>query len=378
MPREQEFSVRCESGPGGGPVGFAAPEHLIEAFSAAEVVPAFQAADAALKAGRWLAGFVSYEAGYALEPRLAPLMPGERRLPLLLLGVFRGPGHPQDLPATDAGLGPLTPLWDRARYGAAFAEAHRLIGAGDMYQVNLTLPLTARWHGRAEALYARLLARQRVGHGALVIAPGVALASLSPELFFRTEASGRILARPMKGTAPRLPEGSADLAQAEGLRRDPKNRAENLMITDLLRNDLGRICRIGSIRVPELFRVESYATVHQMVSSVEGTLMPGQGLGSIFAALFPCGSVTGAPKIRAMEVIRELEPRPREAYCGAIGWAGPDGSADFSVAIRTLHLYSGGAAVLNAGGGLVWDSRAGAEYEELLWKTRFADLSRRA
>ena len=211
-----------------------------------------------------------------------------------------------------------------------------------------------------------------MGHGALVQLPGATLVSRSPELFFALDGRGGIEARPMKGTAAREADPARDAAAAAALGRDEKNRAENLMIVDLLRNDISRIAEIGSVRVPELFAVESYATVHQMVSRVVGRLEPGTRLSRVFAALFPCGSVTGAPKIRAMEIIRALEPEPRGAYCGAIGWAGPDGRASFNVAIRTLALYPGGEAVLNVGGGVVADSTAEAEYEEALWKARFA------
>jgi para-aminobenzoate synthetase component 1 len=178
----------------------------------------------------------------------------------------------------------------------------------------------------------------------------------------------------MKGTAPRHADPARDTAVRDALGRDAKNRAENLMIVDLLRNDVSRIAEVGSVRVPELFTVESYATVHQMVSRVTGRLLRGTPLSRVLAALFPCGSVTGAPKLRAMEVIRELEPAPRGAYCGAIGWAAPDGRAVFNVAIRTVALYPGGEAVLNVGGGVVADSTAEAEYEEALWKARFATL----
>ena len=181
----------------------------------------------------------------------------------------------------------------------------------------------------------------------------------------------------MKGTAPRDPDPLRDADLRKGLRRDTKNRAENLMIVDLLRNDISRIAQIGTVRVPELYTVESYATVHQMVSRVQGRLLPDTALSRIFAALFPCGSVTGAPKVRAMEIIHALEPHPRGAYCGAIGWAAPDGRAAFNVAIRTLTLHPDGAAVLNVGGGVVADSNAEAEYEEALWKARFADLTPR-
>jgi len=196
------------------------------------------------------------------------------------------------------------------------------------------------------------------------------LLSRSPELFFALDGAGGIAARP--GTAPRDPDPRRDAELAAALAVDPKNRAENLMIVDLLRNDVGRIAEIGSVRVPALLEVQSFATLHQMVSRVTGRLRAGVELRHILAALFPCGSVTGAPKVRAMEIIRELEPWPRGAYCGAIGWAAPDGRAAFNVAIRTLTLFADGTALLNVGGGGVADSTAESEYEEALWKARFA------
>ena len=176
----------------------------------------------------------------------------------------------------------------------------------------------------------------------------------------------------MKGTAPRGETPVEDARLKAALATDEKNRAENLMIVDLLRNDLGRVSEIGSVHVPDLFAVETYATLHQMVSRIRGRLLPRIGLAEIFEALFPCGSITGAPKIAAMQAIRRLEPGPREAYCGAIGWAAPDGRARFNVAIRTLSLYGPEEVVLNVGGGVVADSTADGEYEEALWKARFA------
>jgi len=336
-------------------------------------VPAALAAlDRALESGAWIAGFASYELGYAFEPRLAPLLPSGRRLPLLAFGVF-GPPGPAAPGAPGGSLGPFRPAWDRATYDAAFERVAAYIRAGDIYQANLTMPLHGRWEGEPAALAARLAARQPVGHGALVAFPGATLVSRSPELFFALDGAGGIEARPMKGTAVRDADPARDAELAAALGRDEKNRAENLMIVDLLRNDISRIAEVGTVRVPELFAVESYATVHQMVSRVVGRLVPGTRLGQIFRALFPCGSVTGAPKLRAMQIIRELEPWPREAYCGAIGWAAPDGRASFNVAIRTLALYPDGEAVLNVGGGVVADSTAAAEYQEALWKARFAD-----
>jgi para-aminobenzoate synthetase component I len=375
--------ILFETGPSGHGDVFASPLAMIVACEADQVAAALDEADAARRDGKWLAGFVSYEAGYALEPTLAALMPDRRRLPLICLGVFDGAVPAATLErragqlAQSAGLGEWRADWQRERYGQAFARVMQLIEAGDIYQANLTMRLSTELNGPALGLWGGLRQRQKVGHGAFVdLLPEAALLSRSPELFFRTDRTGGIVTRPMKGTAPRLADPEADGAQARRLQGDEKNRAENLMIVDLLRNDLGRVCRIGSIQVPELFKVETYATVHQMVSQVQGVLMPGVGLAGLFRALFPCGSVTGAPKIRAMQVIRDLEPQPREAYCGSIGWAAPDGRSSFSVGIRTLHLYAGGEVVLNAGGGIVADSRADEEYEEALWKTRFAQLPR--
>ncbi len=182
----------------------------------------------------------------------------------------------------------------------------------------------------------------------------------------------------MKGTAPRGRTAAEDTALRGSLAASEKDRAENLMIVDLLRNDVSRIAGIGSVHVPRLFRVESYETVHQLVSEVAGLLREGTTLAQVFAALFPCGSVTGAPKIRAMEIIRELEDAPRGAYCGATGWIAPGGALRLGVTIRTLMMRTGGSVRLNVGGGVVHDSTGAGEYEEALWKARFADLSRPA
>ena len=357
---------------------FAAPLRVIVAWEAAEVPGALAKMDAARAQGGWLAGYASYELGYALEQRLRPLMPLVRRLPLLCFGVYDAPQAATPLTEGAAGLGEMRPVWDAARYAIAFDRLRDLIGAGDLYQANLTFPMQAAVTGTPEAIYAALAQDQPVGHGVLVTQAGLpALLSRSPELFFRTDAAGLIETRPMKGTQPRDADPVADAARRDFLAGDPKNRAENLMIVDLLRNDLSRICAVGSVRVPELYRVESYATVHQMTSLVQGRLLPGVTLGGILAALFPCGSVTGAPKLRAMQVIRDLEPAPRDIYCGAIGWAAPDGAASFNVAIRTL-MVDGTEATLNVGGGVIWDSTAASEYEEALWKARFARTFHRA
>ncbi|WP_171176159.1 aminodeoxychorismate synthase component I [Ruegeria sp. HKCCD8929] len=366
-----QLRIRFDQGPAGPGTWFHRPERLIRADTATDVPGALAALDAARADGAWLAGYASYELGYALEPRLAARMPTNRRLPLLCFGVYDALAT-RALPPEAGGITGFAPRWDEARYSRAFAAVHDAIGAGDIYQANLTFPIDLNITGDAAALYAALAARQPVGHGALVQQQGLPdLLSRSPELFFRTDAGGVIETRPMKGTQPRSADPSEDARRRAFLSRDEKNRAENLMIVDLLRNDISRVAVPGSVKVPELFKVETYATVHQMVSLVRAQLRADAGLSDILTALFPCGSITGAPKIRAMEILNDLEPWPRDIYCGTIGWAAPDGRSEFNVAIRTL-MTEGTRATLNVGGGVVWDSTAASEYEEALWKARFA------
>lgn len=367
----KQLRIRFDQGPPGPGTGFDRPAQVIRADRAEQVPQALAALDDARAQGGWLAGYASYELGYALEPKLAARLPANRRLPLLCFGVFDGPSV-QDLPSGAAGLTAFQPRWSEARYAEAFRAVHDAIGAGDIYQANLTFPIDLETEGDSTALYAALTAGQPVGHGALVQQDGLPdLLSRSPELFFRTDAEGMIETRPMKGTQPRSADLAEDARRRDFLSSDEKNRAENLMIVDLLRNDISRVALPGTVQVPELFKVETYATVHQMVSLVQARLQVGAGLSDILTALFPCGSITGAPKIRAMEILSDLEPWPRDIYCGTIGWAAPDGRSEFNVAIRTL-MVEGNRATLNVGGGVVWDSTAESEYEEALWKARFA------
>ncbi len=372
--------ILFEHGPGGGAALFAVPREVIVARRAGEVRAALARADAARAGGAWVAGYVAYEAGYALEPKLARLMPARRPGPLLALGVFDAPqdaGAVLAQAAEGAGAARLSRLRrgiTRAGYGAAFAKVADYIAAGDCYQINLTFPLSARLEaGTALGLFGALRARQSVGYGVFCdLGVGPVVMSRSPELFFRVEG-GAISARPMKGTAPRDPDPVRDAALAAELAVSDKARAENLMIVDLLRNDIARISEVGSVKVPELYAVEPFATVHQMSSTVMGRLVAGADLAGLMAALFPCGSITGAPKIRAMEIIREVEGRARGVYCGAMGWMAPDGDAVWNVAIRTLSLFPGGRVALNVGGGVVHDSTATGEWEEALWKARYAE-----
>ncbi len=370
--------ILVEHGPDGGPALFERARAVVLATRPSQVRTALAEAEAARAAGAWVAGYVAYEAGYALEPRLARLMPRRRSGPLVALGIYDAPGDAAPALARAAEAGRTTvmteprPLLGRRAYGNAARKVLGYVAAGDCYQVNLTFPMAARLvHGSALGLYGAFRRTGAVGHGAYVdLGVGPVVVSRSPELFFQVTADGRILARPMKGTRPRGQDAAEDAAIMAELQAAEKDRAENLMIVDLLRNDISRLAQVGSVRVPALFAVESYATVHQMTSTIEGRLQDPPSLPGLMAALFPCGSVTGAPKIRAMEIIREVEPAPRGVYCGAVGWMAPDGRADFSVAIRTLSI-SGADIVMNVGGGVTHGSTVAGEWEEALWKARF-------
>ncbi|MFN3844858.1 MAG: aminodeoxychorismate synthase component I [Paracoccaceae bacterium] len=371
--------IVIEHGPSGQAAAFSQPSLQFVAHQADEVVPCLAAAETARGQGAWIAGYVAYEAGYALEPRLGRYKPKGRREPLVCLAAFDGPKDASAVlaAAAEAGRGvrlePLEPCMSRADYRAAFEQVQRYITAGDCYQINLTFPMASRLSGGAAlGLYGALRDGQPVGFGAYVdLGQGPIVVSRSPELFFRV-SGGMIESRPMKGTAPRSDDPVEDAWLAAELHASDKARAENLMIVDLLRNDISRMSQVGSVKVPELFAVESFATVHQMSSRVQGKLLAQAGLPALMAALFPCGSVTGAPKIRAMEIIHEIEAEPRGVYCGAIGWAAPSGDQCWSVAIRTARVWPDGEVRLNVGGGVVYDSTEDGEWEEALWKARYA------
>lgn len=375
--------ILVEHGPKGQAAWFAGALGTVVAWEAGAVAQSLADLDAARAQGHWVAGWMAYEAGYAMEPRLVKLMP-KAAGPLVCFGIYE---HPQDAAPLLAqataearagvALDPAEPMISQAAYAEAFDQVKAYIAAGDCYQINLTFPMKSNLRtGTALGLYGALRMRQSVGYGAFVdlAAEGAnvpVLISRSPELFVRTDAGGRIESRPMKGTAPRDPDPVRDAELAEDLRGSEKGRAENLMIVDLLRNDIARIAKVGSVKVPALFAVESYATLHQMISRVVGDLVESPSMADLMAALFPCGSITGAPKIRAMEIIAQVEPLPRGAYCGAIGWMAPDGESCFSVAIRTLTLGADGGIVLNVGGGVVQDSTCEGEWEEAHWKARY-------
>jgi para-aminobenzoate synthetase component I len=357
---------------------FSKPAQILEAWTRNDLETALTRAEKARRDGKWVVGYISYEAGYLLEEKLIPRLPQNRGVPLLLMGIFDQADiasfrpHERADPVPPAPLVNATAAWNRAKYGERFAKLRRHIAMGDCYQANLTFPVHAEWSGDPVAMFRTLTGRQPVRHGGIVHLGGPMVLSRSPELFFEVDADGWIETRPMKGTARRGKTPQEDEAQRKGLKGDAKNQAENRMIVDLLRNDISRITTVGSLDVPELFTVETYPSLHQMVSRIRAKLLPGLTVRDIMAALFPCGSITGAPKIRAMEILRDLEDTPRNVYCGSIGWIAPDGRMSFNVAIRTVVLESDGKAVFNVGSGVVFDSEAGSEYDECLLKARFA------
>ncbi|MBB3912154.1 para-aminobenzoate synthetase/4-amino-4-deoxychorismate lyase [Sphingomonas desiccabilis] len=375
------FVLLDDARPGGTARLYRNPRAIVQADTPEDVAPLLQALDDARQEGRAVAGFLRYEAGRVIEGMATA--PAEA-LPLGWFGIFDAYERlDADALATllpdpaGAWIGTPEPELDYARYAEAFDRVRRWIEAGDIYQANLTFRATAPVLGDPRALYAAIRPRAGAGHGALVWTGTEWLLSFSPELFFRIDGT-TLSARPMKGTARRDRDPVRDAAAAAALAEDPKQRAENLMILDLLRNDIARVAVAGSVEVPERFVVERYPTVHQMVSSVRGVLAPGGSPARALAALFPCGSVTGAPKRRAMEVIEAVERSPRGIYTGAIGRIDANGDAAFNVAIRTLHLKpDADAATLGLGSGVVADSTSAAEWRECHDKARFLTSGQR-
>ena len=361
-------------GPGGGrSFVFRGRRSMLRADRLNDVLPVLRAVDRAAAGGLHAAGFVAYEAAPAFDPAFTT-HPPDPRLPLAWFALYESRDDVRPAFAAAGGRAEIG-AWrmdvSRAGYLARVERIRGLIAAGDTYQTNLTVRLRAPFSGDPVALYERLCLAQRSDFCAFLdVGGGRTIVSASPELFFR--ARGRELElRPMKGTRPRGRWPAEDRALAAELAGSAKDRAENLMIVDLLRNDAGRVAEFGSVRVERLFEVERYETVHQMTSTLRARLRPDADLADVFRALFPCGSVTGAPKVRTMEIIRELETGPRGVYCGAIGFVSP-GEAVFSVGIRTLLLdAAAGQAELGVGSGITYDSDPAAEYRECRAKAAF-------
>ena len=347
------------------------PITWLEAHTVADVPALLEQLEQARAEGLYAAGYLSYEAGYAFEPTAVgtfPLAPG--RLPLAAFGLYHAPQFvtsSSEASAAARGVLSLDYSLTEDTYTARFGRAHAAIARGESYQLNLTLDAHAV-HTDPLALYEHLCVAQPVPFAALFRVGEHAVLSASPELFFHLR-DREILTRPMKGTARRSTDPSADAAARDRLASSPKDRAENVMIVDLLRNDLGRIALPGSVRTENLFHIESLPSVFQMTSDVRATLRPGVGLPELFRALFPSGSIVGAPKVHTMRLLRDLEQRARGIYTGAIGFLAPD-EAVFSVAIRTAML-TGAELTLGIGSGVVADSSAESEYRECALKASF-------
>jgi para-aminobenzoate synthetase/4-amino-4-deoxychorismate lyase len=364
---------------GGAARLYRAPVRVIEAHAVEEVAPALDAVRAGNAAGLHAAGYLAYEAGAAFEPTLP--RPAEPAL-LLWFGLFDSWETPDIAAAlpdpAGAWVGAPCPCIDEGTYTDEFAQVRELIAAGDLYQANLSFRAEVPFAGDPLALYAALRAGAGAGWGGVVATGRTTLLSFSPELFFTLEGR-RLSCRPMKGTARRGVTPAADAKAARALAADPKQRAENLMIVDLIRNDLSRVAVHGSVATPELFAVETYPTIHQMVSVVAADLAPGLDAVDMLAAAFPCGSITGAPKLRAQAALAAIEAGPpRGAYTGSIGRIDATGDAAFNVAIRTLAIEDGRSpALIGLGSGLVADSELGSEWDECLAKAAFLRGGRR-
>jgi para-aminobenzoate synthetase/4-amino-4-deoxychorismate lyase len=368
------------SGSGAPSLLFTDPVEIIAADTPEEVPAALERLEAGVKNGLHAAGFFAYELGYVLEPKLAGLMPPDRNVPLLWLGLYESPvemtgPEVENWLATHTRSGSyfftdVTLTWDEAAYLERFVEVQEKIRSGDIYQLNLTFKARFRLAGSPLTFFLDLRQKQRVAYGGIVDTGKVTVLSASPEVFIEQEGN-TISTRPMKGTAPRAGTPESDAEARLQLSTDMKQRAENLMIVDLMRNDIGRISEIGSVSVTDLFTVETFQTLHQMTSGVRATLKDGIGMTELLQGIFPPGSVTGAPKIRAMELTRALEAEPRGVYCGAIGHISPEGRALFNVAIRTAVIFRDAAGEMGIGSGVVFDSNGSKEYDECLLKMKF-------
>ncbi|MDQ2730737.1 MAG: aminodeoxychorismate synthase component I [Armatimonadota bacterium] len=348
---------------------FAEPLQVITAHTEDEVRPALRAVQQAAASGLYAAGYIAYEAAPAFDPAFG-VCPQPTALPLLWFGIFSAPVTHIVQPETSGfAVSDWQPDVSRAEYSSNVAAVREALGRGDSYQVNYTVRMRAGFTGDDYAWYQRLRAAQDSGYAAYLNLGRYKILSVSPELFFQWDGA-TIETRPMKGTMPRGRWPEEDEHHAAWLASSPKNQAENVMIVDLLRNDLSRISQPGTVCVSKLFQVERYPTVLQMTSTVIAETNPAITLEDIFEALFPCGSVTGAPKISTMRLIAALEKTPRQVYCGAIGFVTPGGCATFNVAIRTVVVDSErGQAEYGVGGGITWDSNPEDEYAEIWAKT---------
>ncbi|MGH1352192.1 MAG: aminodeoxychorismate synthase component I [Methyloligellaceae bacterium] len=363
---------------------FKDPSSIVTTSSISDVPQALQQIEKAVANGLYAAGFFSYELGYAFEQRLRCRMPSDLKVPLIWFGLFEDAEQldrdgvrdflKADDNSQDYGFEDFELALSREQYRSAFEKAQENISSGNIYQLNLTFNAHFQFHGNSKALYRDLKHKQRMNNGAFIQSKEFDVISASPELFLAIDGD-QVRTVPMKGTAKRGYTSAQDAEICAELQNDLKSQAENLMIVDLMRNDLGRISEIGEVRVPELFAIETYPTLHQLVSHVTSTLRPGISISEWVSALYPPGSITGAPKVRAMEIIHETESEQRGVYTGTIGMFLPEMQKPrqtyFNVGIRTLTLWPDGRGELGIGSGVVSDSRADDEYDECILKMKF-------
>lgn len=360
---------------------FTNPLCEIKAHTREELFTALARIDEERQKGHYLAGYISYEAGYALSNKLSDFLgETESDKPLLHFYAFDSVQHTSTeaitqilaaLPESDPYIKHWQPTETEAEYIEKLDRVHEYICSGDTYQVNHTYRVTFDLEGSIDGLYKTLRQRQPVAFSALMHLPERSILSLSPELFIRKKGS-KLSTKPMKGTMPRGKTPEEDAAILKTMAADKKQQSENLMIVDLMRNDIGRLAEAGSMKVSKLFEIETYKTLHQMISSVEGKVSEGITFAEVINGLFPCGSITGAPKIRTMEIIHELENTPRDIYTGAIGFITPDNDFTFNVPIRTISFPKGSQqGTLGIGGGIIYESDPPDEWRESKLKARF-------
>jgi para-aminobenzoate synthetase / 4-amino-4-deoxychorismate lyase len=353
------------------PITFQNPVSVITAHKIEDVLPSFQLVQEAVDKGFYAAGFLSYESAPAFDPSFK--VKSGSAYPLLWFGIFTNPKYEQPTSNGDFSVSEWNPSITMEAYKQAITSIKKSIQAGDTYQTNYTIRLHSQFEGDGLAFYNRLKKAQNSNYCAYIHTGQHSILSASPELFFQLD-NGKITTRPMKGTIKRGTSFEEDGANAHWLFHSEKNRAENLMIVDLLRNDLGMIAESGTVHVEKLFEIEQYPTVHQMTSTISARVSESTNMVDIFKALFPCGSITGAPKISTMDIIAELEIEPREVYCGAIGYLTPNKEAIFNVPIRTVLIdHLSGNAVYGVGGGVTWDSTWEGEYLEIHAKAKLLE-----
>ncbi|MEH7255261.1 aminodeoxychorismate synthase component I [Neobacillus niacini] len=355
------------------PLTFQNPLRVITAQKIEDVLPSFQLIQEAVEKGYYAAGFLSYESAPAFDPAFR--VKSGSSMPLLWFGIFSEPKHEYLNSTGNFTTSEWKPSITMDTYDQAINYIKQCIESGDTYQTNYTIRLHSKFNGDGLAFYNRLKKAQSSHYCAYIHTGEHSILSASPELFFHFH-NGKITTRPMKGTVKRGASHEEDTANANWLYHSEKDRAENVMIVDLLRNDLGMIAESGTVTVDKLFEIEQYPTVHQMTSTISAQVSETTSLVDIFKALFPCGSITGAPKISTMNIIAELENEPREVYCGAIGYITPNKEAIFNVPIRTVLIdHRSGDAVYGVGGGITWDSTSIGEYHEILAKAKVLEES---